>query len=692
MKVIRDFGQSYNLHEKTTARTLIVKVDCYAPGDRCICNVDRMDPPGGPFIIWLEGSSVYWVYYVGVSNGGALSYKAVPTYMLTIKCVNGPRNESDFADLEIDIIPNADPVITNSKYPHDVTSIVARDFTVPGTDVYTVHAKDEDGDVLTCSMTTRPPVNYFTIVKSGPSTGGTTDCIIKTAVDLRLASEPMVTLQVTISDGRTTTNNFDIDVNIALNTRPQILNLPITVSIPETTPSGFTIATLTVQDPDVFVPQMVPTCTVAPISEQYKFSFETGSHKIRLSNLPNGAPPLDYETTNLYTITCTVTDGFLESENEILTVKVTNVNEPPMFDEIAYYCDLDESEAGGSSCDLNAIITDPEGDTIPSVGFLNGNNSNRFRYDWSTSAITFNVNYDVDQNAMPDNVVLQLQASDVYGASKTAPVYIRVHDVNDNTCNFGSTSTHTFRADQGTPLGSLGSFKATDEDRTSPNNLVTYEVIRALPSDSTNYIAAYGDGSLAYIGFIPEVNHGTTYTLIVRCKDGGSPQRTAEATVALTYQTTTTTSTTTTTTSTRPTPAPTTPTTPRPPSHNPFDYDAFVAVFALLVLVLAGALLAGVYALWRFCGAAGATGAGAAEGGLFGSNFCCPKNKVEQDDYFTYDVRTNNDYRDSYWKTGDHYESGNGYNAAGDPYSKVIEGGAKRLALPAPPARPNLTF
>ncbi|CAL1539853.1 unnamed protein product [Lymnaea stagnalis] len=614
--VIRDFGQAYNLHEKTTTKTQIVRVDCYVPGDRCICNLEKIDPPGGPFDVWLEGSSMYSVYYVGANNGGGLSYKRVKSYMLTIRCDNSARNQSDYKALEVDILPNAAPVITNTKYPHDVIALVARDFSVPGTDVYTVKASDVDGDVLTCSLTTRPLVNYFTIVKSAASSGSSTDCIVKTAVDLRSASEPMVTLKVSVSDWATTTNIFDIDVNSELNTRPQILNLPTTVTIPETTASGFTIATLTVHDPDVFVPQMVPTCTVEPGSEQYKFTFETGSHKIKLSNLPNGAPPLDYETTILYTITCTVTDGFLESENEVLTVKVTNVNEPPVFDEVAYYCDLDESEAGGSSCDLNAVITDPEGDLIPSVGFLNGNNSNRFRYDRSTSSITFNVNYDVDQNAMPDNVVLQLQASDVYGASKTAPVYIKVHDVNDNTCNFGSTSTHHFNADQGTLLGSLGNFRATDEDRTSPNNLVTYDVIQALPADSTNYIAAFGDGSLAYIGTIPEVNHGRTYTLIVRCKDGGSPQRTAEGTVVLTYQTTTTTSTTTTTTPT-PTTTPVTTTSTRAPSHNPFDYDAFVAVFALLMLGLAGGLLAGAYFLWRFCAAA--------EGSSFGNNFCCTK-------------------------------------------------------------------
>ncbi|KAK0066185.1 cadherin-23 [Biomphalaria pfeifferi] len=158
-------------------------------------------------------------------------------------------------------------------------------------------------------------------------------------------------------------------------------------------------------------------------------------------------------------------------------------------------------QTGVSSCSIDASVTEPEKDSILSVNFINGNNSNRFRYDKSSSTISFNVDYDIDQaTGYPENVVLQLEAKDRYGATSTAPVYIKVHDINDNTCDFGASSTKVFTANQGMKFGSLGNIYAVDNDKTAPNNEVTYEVIQALPSDSTNYISAYSDGSIDYIG------------------------------------------------------------------------------------------------------------------------------------------------------------------------------------------------
>ena len=54
--------------------------------------------------------------------------------------------------------------------------------------------------------------------------------------------------------------------------------------------------------------------------------------------------------------------------------------------------------------------------------------------------MTFGVDYDVDNNNMPTSVTLQLEATDVNGASNHVPVYITINDANDNTCEFGATS------------------------------------------------------------------------------------------------------------------------------------------------------------------------------------------------------------------------------------------------------------
>ncbi|KAH9488399.1 hypothetical protein Btru_063314, partial [Bulinus truncatus] len=693
--IITPFDKPWNIYEYTIVETQLAEVVCVNPGDACLCNLKETNPLGGPFTVWKKTTtSKFYAYYTGVAQGGALSFKNNPTYFLTIECRNVLGTNVSTAVLEVDIQQNQAPTFKNVKYPRDNLVLDAMRPYVPGDNIYQASATDPENDALTYSIKTSPTVDYFTIDSS--------EGYININKDLRSATVKNTVITVSVTDGISTINNFEIFVNLtSMNTRPSITNLPTTVSFPETTAAGTTLIILTLTDPDIFDATLVPVCSVVPNGEQYKFTYESGTRKLKLSTLTTTqiAYPFDYENINLYTITCVFSDGYLDSVNDVLTVKVTNVNEAPTFDETAYYCDLYESAPGVSFCDLDAVIIDPEGDTISTIGLLAGNNNNRFRYDRSTTTITFNVDYDVDLAAMPTKVNLTLQAVDIYGAANTAPVHIVISDVNDNTCSFGATSTNTFKADQGTNLGSLGNFIAVDNDLTSPNNLISYEVISALPADSTNYIAAYSDGSLAYIGLIPETNHGKSYSLIVRCKDGGSPPRTAQGTIVLSYQTTTTTSTTTTTTTstTTTTPATTTSTATTAKSTNIFDNDAFVAVFAILMSLLVLGLLVGLYFLLRFCGlcggiggAAGAPGASAG-GELCGpnnscNNFCCPKKEVEPvDDYFNTEVRTNNNYRDAYWKTGDHYETGTGYNPAGDSYAKPIEG-FKRLALPPPRA------
>uniref|UniRef100_A0A2C9KP40 Cadherin domain-containing protein n=1 Tax=Biomphalaria glabrata TaxID=6526 RepID=A0A2C9KP40_BIOGL len=688
---ISNFPTSFEIHEKNTSQYYFKDITCTSVDKICICNMIKSDPTGGPFDVWLNGksSTTYGLYYVGANNGKALDYSSVPTYKLTIECRDGTSTNKATIEVEVDIIPNIMPKITNAKYPQDSVQLDAFTVTATGSTIYTVTAYDADGDALTCSMKTSPVVSYFKIMTTSTST-----CEIQTTIDMRTATEANVALTVSVTDGRATVSNFVIDVTTDLNARPDITNLPKTVSLIEDATGGTLITALTLTD-DVISTR----CTVNPSAEAYKFRFDS-SNRIWLENLPNGALPLDFETTDKYTITCLATDGYLESLNDVLTIQVINKNEPPVFDEIAYYCDLYEGSAGVSSCSIDASVTDPEKDSILSVNFISGNNSNRFRYDKSSSTISFNVDYDIDQaTGYPENVVLQLEAKDRYGATSTAPVYIKVHDINDNTCDFGASSTKVFTANQGTKLGSLGNIYAVDNDKTAPNNEVTYEVIQALPSDSTNYISAYSDGSIAYIGIIPEENSGKTYSLVVKCKDGGSPQRTAVSTVVLSYQTTTSSSTTSTTTTATTTTATASSTTSSSSSSNIFDNSAFVGVFALLMTLLILGLLVGLYFLLKYCGVFGACSGGAASQGvagqsasgasrnLCGDNFCCSKQKQVEpvDDYINYDVRTNADYKDAYWKTGDNYESGLGFNPQDGIKPKPLTG-FRHLALPPPPA------
>ena len=67
-------------------------------------------------------------------------------------------------------------------------------------------------------------------------------------------------------------------------------------------------------------------------------------------------------------------------------------------------------------------MTDPELDTISTLELLTGNNSERFFYNTATDRLTFNVDYDVDNNVMPTNVIITIYAVDSNLATGTAKV------------------------------------------------------------------------------------------------------------------------------------------------------------------------------------------------------------------------------------------------------------------------------
>ncbi|XP_070209794.1 cadherin-related family member 1a-like [Littorina saxatilis] len=587
------------LHEDTTTQTSLAIVRCVDGAtppvviEDCVCNLVRTIPANGPFDVWKLNNNNnnnnqvninvnekdFKAYFVGTAQAtSTIDYDTQRTHLIIARCASPTTPFTASVTIEVDILPNQQPVISN--YPSASSQPLTANQANPiGTTVYTVTANDPEGDALTYTMTQSPDRNWLTI---GASNG-----IIRTAVDTRVITSESIVCTVTVSDGHdNTVNNFIVTVRFQnLNSRPYITNLPSSINVTEDQIGGFDLGrTLTYGDdtPQTNQAALEPDCSVDPVSESYKFTYETGTRKIKLNTITTGQTLLDFETTDKYLITCVVFDGYLYSEGDVLTMHVNNVNEAPVFNAATYYCTLAESNAGVSTCDLNLVVTDPEQNAIPTLELLQGNNSDRFRYDRTNDKLTFTVDYDVDNNNFPTSQIISIYAVDISRASSTAKIEIKIQDANDNTCDFGQFQAAQFTIDQGTTLTTLGSFAASDADLTSPNNVVTYETFAGVPSNAVNYLTVFGNGEIKYTGLIPESEHGKSYSLLVRCKDGGSPARSATGTVQVSYLITTSTTTTTTTTTEKRT----------------FDDEAIVAVFATLISLLALGLL---IALWYFC-------------------------------------------------------------------------------------------
>ncbi|ESP00848.1 hypothetical protein LOTGIDRAFT_173039 [Lottia gigantea] len=283
-----------------------------------------------------------------------------------------------------------------------------------------------------------------------------------------------------------------------MNERPTFTNLPANLTIKEDAPEGKVITVLSFTDPDPYQ-DIEPICSVWPASEKYKFTFESNSNKLKLADDINEPEPLDYETTNQYKITCILYDGYLYNEDAYVNLAVLDVNEEPIFKEESYSCSLYESEIGVSQCDLGLTVTDPDSDKLDLV-LLSGNNSERFSLINNDKKLTFGINYDVDDNAMPTDVLLTAGAVDEHGLTGTTKIAITVKDVNDNTPEFTSSVT-SFVVSETQELGALGTVTALDKD-SGANGEVTYTVQGG--SQALGYVSLVGDGGITYSSKYPQ--------------------------------------------------------------------------------------------------------------------------------------------------------------------------------------------
>ncbi|XP_061186596.1 cadherin-23-like [Saccostrea echinata] len=453
------------------------------------------------------------------------------TYQITIRCTdsNGEYREDK---LEVDIIPGDRLEFTHSS---DVVSVDARTATANQL-VYTVSSRDLlNHSPLTYTLRAVPNTNSFSIDSSSGQ--------VRTTRTLLDETQSPVDLYISVTDGLISVQTLlSIDI-LNLNNQPNITNLPASVSVDEDIAGDTVIFTVTSQDLDATDP-LTYTFTVSPISAQGLFSFDSTNGQFKLSSTGK----LDFETLSRYNISFTISDGKSTSGPYLLTVNVLNVNEDCYFDRQAYYISVLEGTVGSQSMNPNFVVRDYDGTQPYSLSLMNGNNSERFQIDGTSGIMTYAVDYDVDQNAMPSSLQLTVRCTDSLGKTGTTLLFMTIRDANDNVPVF-SQGTYTFYADQYTGLGSaIGQITITDKDSGS-NAEFTCGGSLANSATQTNTYYTVGTACGVYFLSRTGLSYGTAIRYLVTATDKGTPPLSSTTTVNMIYiETTTTTVSTTTTT------------------------------------------------------------------------------------------------------------------------------------------------
>ncbi|KAK0066190.1 protocadherin Fat 4 [Biomphalaria pfeifferi] len=547
------------------------KIEC-TPGTAntaCTCSVNSL-VPFEVFKMPPNAADPYVYYY------GSQTLVAGTTYIVDVQCKDNNQGQAKSQTLYVEVQANKPFTIRN--YPSDSVSVDAQTTAVGGV-VYTVDYDDPEKRAVTSSMTQSPNQGLFSI--------GAGDGKIRVATDLRYATSSAYKLKVTATDGYNIINDFVVTVNLNnLNLPPSIDNLPLTLTVDETAPKNFEIIDMTVTDLTRYVNPMEPTCTLTTPSDITKFKISGTKIAVAYDNA------LDYEVKYRYTFKCTLFDGYLFSDgNDVLTIVVNDINEPPKWSASQYFCNITEGVVGGASCSLGAKLTDPEGDSY-TVTVSDPN----FSYDIVTNSLQWAQNYDLEITTVSE-ITTTLTATDSKGASSTASVQIHVYDLNDNKCQL-SSSLLIYYVSESDDVKQLGSYSMIDDDITSPNNDVHLEVAAVSPASTSNFINVTRTGEIFYTNLFTYDLSGTTFKTFVRCVDGGSPQLTSFSTVQVVFTAQTTTTVTTTTSTTTKSTTTTT--------KGMWDYTEFKVFFGLLMgliglLVLLLFIAVAYYCLKNIC-------------------------------------------------------------------------------------------
>ena len=230
-----------------------------------------------------------------------------------------------------------------------------------------------------------------------------------------------------------------------------------------------------------------------------------------------------------FTLIVRASDGSLSTQATV-KVRVTDVNEPPVFSNDNYPFTLAENEDGSSIAVAVGTVsaTDPDNDTV-TYSIVSGNEEGLFAIDAETGAITYvgtGEDFESDNTAF----TLTVRASDGERATQ-ATVTINVTDVDDSNqppvfSNDNYPFTLAENEDGSSIAVAVGTVSATDPDN---NDTVTYSIVSG--NEEGLFAIDAETGAITYVGTGEDFeSDNTTFTLTVRASDG---ERATQATVTI---------------------------------------------------------------------------------------------------------------------------------------------------------------
>lgn len=295
-------------------------------------------------------------------------------------------------------------------------SFVVDENAANGTIIGTVEASDPDeevnGDRLTYVIQDGNDDNTFVI---DTNTGELT---VNNNAALDFEATQSFNFNVLVTDEAGASAVAEITVNVQnVNEPPELQGA--TFSVPENSPAGSLVGNLVAADPDADdALQYVITAGNLPVV------FAVDNAGVLSVSDP---AILDFETSQSFTLSITVTDTGGLSDTASVIVNVDDVNEPPVFEGRTF--DIDENSVDGTVVGT-LQANDPDADDNVSFAITSGNTSDAFALDANSGVLTVADTNQFDFETSP-TFTLEASATDNAGLSQSADITVNLQNVDE---------------------------------------------------------------------------------------------------------------------------------------------------------------------------------------------------------------------------------------------------------------------
>ena len=327
----------------------------------------------------------------------------------------------------------------------------------------------------------------------------------KAVLDHETKSTYTVTVHVRDMSSTTTladTLSYNVAVTIRVrdkNEAPSVANTNL--KVPEICDSGTVVGPVVATERD----------TAAAFTKLTYTIVESGVPFVMDSNIVKVKDPskLDYETDSVLTFHVVVDDGEY-TDTALVTVKLTDVNEPPHFGDNIPVLTVDENAPADTHV---GVVTAGDVDGTENLTYSIIDETGTFKIVPSTGEIKVIADSTIDFETKSTYTV-KVVVTDKDGLTDTATVTIKVNDVNEAP----SIEDAVFAIDENPRKGdSAGAVIASDLDTAAQFRILTYEIVETdVPFElDSNIIRVKEPGKLDY-----EADSVFTFHVVVTDQDG----------------------------------------------------------------------------------------------------------------------------------------------------------------------------